>query len=64
MQPEVVFGFAADLLARFPLRTLDALHLVVARTTAAELADGEPIVLVSRNHRQRAAAEGLGMPLE
>jgi hypothetical protein len=64
MQPEVVFGFAADLLARFPLRTLDALHLAVAQTTATQLSGGEPIALVSRDDRQRAAAEALGMPLE
>lgn len=64
MQPEVVFGLAAELLARFPLRTLDALHLAVARTTVVELADGEPVVLVSRDNRQRAAAEALGMLVE
>jgi hypothetical protein len=43
---------------------LDALHLAVARTAVAELAEGEPVVLVSRDTRQRAAAAALGMPLE
>ncbi|GAA5119698.1 type II toxin-antitoxin system VapC family toxin [Pseudonocardia adelaidensis] len=64
LQPEVVFGLAADLVAKHPLRSLDALHLAVARSTAAELAAGEPVVLVTRDHRQAAAAAALGMPVE
>jgi hypothetical protein len=55
---------AATLVTRYPLRTLDALHLAVARTTATELAGTEPVILVSRDERQRAAAAALGMPVE
>lgn len=64
LQPDSVFGLAADLVARYPLRGLDALHLAVARSTAGELAAGEPVVLVTRDHRQAAAAAALGMPVE
>jgi uncharacterized protein len=64
LQPDVVFGLAAALVAEHPLRSLDALHLAVARSTAAELAAGEPVVLVTRDHRQAAAAEALGMAVE
>lgn len=64
MEPDVVFAEATRLVARYPLRSLDALHLAVARTTAAELACGEPIVLVTRDIRQGAAARELGMTVE
>lgn len=64
LRPEAVFPVATELLARFPLRPIDALHLAVARTAAADLADGEPMVLVSRDVRQRAAAAAMGMPVE
>lgn len=63
LQPEVL-DTATELLSRYPLRTLDALQLAVAHTTAAELAGDEPIVLISRDHRQRAAATALGMTLQ
>lgn len=64
LRPDVVFGPAAELVAQYPLRNLDALHLAVARSTAAELAAGEPVVLVTRDHRQAAAAAALGMAVE
>jgi len=64
LQPEPVLAAAAALVARYPLRTLDALHLAVAGTTATELAGGEPVVLVSRDDRQRSAAAALGMSLQ
>ncbi|TQM14025.1 type II toxin-antitoxin system VapC family toxin [Pseudonocardia kunmingensis] len=64
LQPEAVFGLATALVAQHPLRSPDALHLAVARTTAAELAGGEPVVLVTRDHRQAAAAAALGMAVE
>lgn len=64
LQPEPVMSLAAALVTRYPLRTLDALHLAVARTTAAQLARSEPVILVSRDQRQRAAATALGMPVE
>jgi len=63
LQPEHVLPDAAALLAQFPLRTLDALHLAVARTTATALAGDQAVELVSRDDRQRAAAAVLGMPL-
>jgi uncharacterized protein len=64
LEPDEVFGLAMQLFARFPLRALDAIHLAVAQTTAAELAGHEPIVLISRDDRQRAAAAALGMTLQ
>jgi uncharacterized protein len=64
MQPDVVFEPAGALVAHHALRSLDALHLAVARSTAADLAAGEPVVLVTRNRRQAAAAAALGMPVE
>lgn len=57
------FPTVAQLLARFPLRTLDAIHLAVAGTTGVELAGGDPPMFVTRDHRQRAAAEALGLPV-
>jgi predicted nucleic acid-binding protein len=63
LRPDVL-NTATELLARYPLRTLDALHLAVAQATAATLAGDEPIVLISRDHRQRAAATALGMRLQ
>lgn len=64
LQPDVVLGLAATLLSEHPLRSLDALHLAVARSTSADLAAGEPVVLVTRDHRQADAAAALGMPVE
>ncbi|MPZ64340.1 MAG: PIN domain-containing protein [Pseudonocardiaceae bacterium] len=64
LQPDVVLGLATTLLLAHPLRSLDALHLAVARSTAADLAAGEPVVLVTRGHRQAAVAAALGMPVE
>lgn len=63
LDPEPVLSAAADLLTRCALRTLDALHLAVARTTAADIAGAEEVVLVTRDQRQAAAARELGMPL-
>jgi predicted nucleic acid-binding protein len=62
--PDTVLGLATDMLSEQSLRSLDALHLAVARSTAADLAAGEPVVLVTRDHRQAAAATALGMPVE
>ena len=64
LQPDVVLGVATALVAGHALRSLDALHLAVARSTAADLAAGEPVVLVTRDHRQATAAAALGMPVE
>lgn len=62
--PDTVLGLATDMLSEHPLRSMDALHLAVARSTAADLAAGEPVVLVTRDDRQAAAAAALGMPVE
>lgn len=64
LQSDVVLGLATALLSEHPLRSPDALHLAVARSTAADLAAGEPVVLVTRDHRQAAAAAVLGMPVQ
>lgn len=64
MESDVVCAEATRLVTRYPLRSLDALHLAVARTTAVELAGDEPVVLVTRDHRQAAAARELGMTVE
>jgi predicted nucleic acid-binding protein len=64
LQPDVVLSLATTLLSDHALRSLDALHLAVARSTAADLASGEQVVLVTRDHRQAAAAAALGMPVE
>jgi len=59
--PALVLARAHGLIGRFPVRTLDALHLAVALTGAAELAAGEPVVLVSRDSAQQKAAAALGL---
>ncbi|MGH8965986.1 MAG: type II toxin-antitoxin system VapC family toxin [Actinomycetes bacterium] len=64
MQPDVVFPLAAALVAQHPLRTLDALHLAVAHSAATDLAAGEPLVFVTRDQRQAAAAAATGLPVE
>jgi uncharacterized protein len=64
MQPDVVFALATTLVSEHALRSLDALHLAVVRSAAADLAAGEPVVLVTRDHRQVAAAAALGMAVE
>lgn len=63
LESDPVLAEAAVLLARFPLRTLDALHLAVACTTVSALAGDEDVVLVTRDRRQVAAARELGMAL-
>ena len=60
-QPATALPAAGALLAVHPLRTLDALHLVVARDTARPLAAGAGFVLVTRDQQQAAVAEALGM---
>jgi uncharacterized protein len=61
LDPDEVFPVARDLLLAHDLRTLDAVHLALARTTAAELAGDGELCLVTRDARQQAAALGLGM---
>lgn len=52
---------ARRLVREHPVRTLDALHLAVALTDGVELAAGEPVLMVTRDHAQAAAAESLGL---
>jgi len=58
---ERVFPLAYRLLTEHDLRTLDAVHLAVASTSATALAGGDAVVLVTRDHRQAAAATTIGL---
>jgi predicted nucleic acid-binding protein len=60
LRPEVVLPTARDLVRRYPLYALDALHLAVAMTEAPALGS-EPVELVTRDARQAAAAADLGL---
>jgi len=51
---------ARDLVVRFPLATLDALHLAVADREGRALAADDGVVFVTRDDDQRRAAEALG----
>jgi uncharacterized protein len=61
LDPEDVFPLAYRLLAEHDLRTLDALHLAVASTSATALAGADSVVLVTRDGRQAAAAAAMGL---
>jgi predicted nucleic acid-binding protein len=61
LDPEGVFPLAYRLLTEHDLRTLDALHLAVASTSATALAAGDSVVLVTRDDRQAAAAAAMGL---
>jgi predicted nucleic acid-binding protein len=61
LDPEDVFPLAYRLLTEHDLRTIDALHLAVASTSAAALAGAESVVLVTRDERQAAAAAAMGL---
>jgi predicted nucleic acid-binding protein len=61
LDPEGVFPLAHRLLTEHDLRTLDALHLAVASTSATALAGADSIVLVTRDDRQAAAAAAMGL---
>lgn len=56
-----VFPLAYRLLIEHDLRTVDAIHLAVASTSAAALAGPDPVVLVTRDERQAVAAEAMGL---
>ena len=58
---EGVFPLAYRLLTEHELRTLDALHLAVASTSASGLAGADSVVLVTRDDRQAAAAAAMGL---
>jgi uncharacterized protein len=61
LDSEGVFPLAHRLLTEHDLRTLDALHLAVAATSAAALAGADFVVLVTRDDRQAAAAAAMGL---
>lgn len=56
-----ILARARELVGEHPLRSLDAIHLAVASRDAVELAAGEPVVLVTRDAAQAAAARALGL---
>jgi uncharacterized protein len=58
-----VLPAARQIVLDHALRTLDAIHLAVATTTAAELAAGDPVEFVTRDARQTDAAKALGLPV-
>lgn len=55
----VVLPLARDLVSTHTLRTLDAIHLAVAVTTASQMDDD--VVMLTRDARQAAAAKELGI---
>ncbi len=61
LDPVPVLQLARELVRGHLVRTLDAIHLAVARTTAAELAAGEPLIVVTRDDRQAEVARALGL---
>jgi hypothetical protein len=61
LDPEDVLPLAYRLLTEHDLRTLDALHLAVASTSATTLAGADSVVLVTRDERQAAAAVAMGL---
>jgi uncharacterized protein len=63
LQPAVVLPLARQIVLDHPVRTLDALHLAVAATTAAELAAGDPVEFVTRDARQADVAKAIGLPV-
>jgi predicted nucleic acid-binding protein len=63
LEPEEVFPLAYRLLTEHDLRTLDAIHLAVASTSARALSGGEPVMLVTRDQRQAAAATAMGLAI-
>jgi predicted nucleic acid-binding protein len=61
LDPAPVLQLARELVRGHSIRTLDAIHLAVARTTAAELAAEEPLIMVTRDDRQAEVARALGL---
>jgi len=61
LDPHDVFPLAYRLLMEHDLRTLDALHLAVAATSATALAGADSLVLITRDDRQAAAARAMGL---
>ncbi|MGH3812735.1 MAG: type II toxin-antitoxin system VapC family toxin [Pseudonocardiaceae bacterium] len=63
LDPGTVLPRARQLVLDHPVRTLDAIHLAVAATTATELAAGEPLEFVTCDQRQAQTADVLGLAL-
>lgn len=61
LDSQVVLPLARKLVSEQRLRTLDAIHLAVALTDATALAAGEPVMFVTRDNQQAAAAKALGL---
>jgi predicted nucleic acid-binding protein len=59
-----VIARATELVEQHPVAALDALHLAVAVDQAQVLAEGEPLVFVTRDRRQADAARALGLRVE
>ncbi|NIH78704.1 type II toxin-antitoxin system VapC family toxin [Amycolatopsis viridis] len=60
--PQVIMPAACRLVSdHHALRTLDAIHLAVALHDTTGLANGEPVVMVTRDRRQAEAAEAHGL---
>lgn len=55
---------ARELIAAHRLRSLDAIHLAVALVDGTHLAHPEPLVLVTRDERQREAAIAAGLTVD
>lgn len=61
IEPQAVFGRAADLIDEHPLRTLDAIHLAVAIEESVVVAPDDDLVFVTRDDRQANAARAEGL---
>lgn len=61
MNPRVIMPAARQLVTTHQLRSLDALHLATALQDAVPLAGGEQVAMVTRDHRQAAAAREHGL---
>lgn len=61
LRPDVVLPRARSIVLEHPVRTLDAIHLAVALEEAPIVAGDEPVVFVTGDARQAAAAAALGL---
>jgi len=61
LRPEPVLGRARELVGRYRLRTLDAIHLAVALEDGRRVAGDEPLAFVTCDRDQGLAAELAGL---
>lgn len=61
LEPTPVLELARELVRGHAIRTLDAIHLAVAKTAAVELAAGEPLIMVTRDDQQARVAGLIGL---